>query len=205
MYKCSDLLHITYDCSMGGKIEKISRACFNCCDSLNLIDVGDRIIISFEEDEGYSFDRIVFISESNDTKLKWPFQLYHKRIEFYMPTESIKIKLIFINNKLKEKGELKKMENNVITEFEIPETLAKELSELLVKQSIRERLLLQLIDEPVKFEKYEKILIPIVSKIEAIKAKITSEYVPSEYASEEYSWNYNGWEISQNYCQIFKN
>ena len=48
----------------------------------------------------------------------------------------------------------------VIDSFEIPEDLAKELSELLTKQTIRERILLQLVTEPEKFEEVEKTLIP---------------------------------------------
>ena len=74
-------------------------------------------------------------------------------------------------------------EQVIINSFEIPEELAKELSDLLTKQTIRERLLLQLVDNPVKYEQVESMLLPITSKIEAIKFKITNEYVPEEYRS----------------------
>lgn len=90
----------------------------------------------------------------------------------------------------------------IVGSFEIPDELAKELSELLTKQTIRERLLLQLIDEPEKYEKAEEMLVPIVSKIEAIKIKITKEYVPAEYNSTQYVWNYDGYEVAGNKVQI---
>lgn len=94
-------------------------------------------------------------------------------------------------------------EQKLVASFEIPEELAKELSELLTKQTIRERLLVQLIDEPTKYEKAEAILLPVTAKIEAIKVKITNEYVPEEYRSSEYIWNYDGWEIAGSNVNIY--
>ena len=88
------------------------------------------------------------------------------------------------------------MEQIIVGYFDIPEELAKELSELLTKQSIREKLLLQLIDEPSKYEQAENMLLPIVAKIEAIKIKITEDYVPEPYRSPIYVWSYDGWEVS---------
>ena len=73
----------------------------------------------------------------------------------------------------------------VIGTFQIPEDLAKELSELLIKQTIRERVLVQLVEDPIKYEQTENLLIPITAKIEAIKIKITNEYVPEMYRSSE--------------------
>lgn len=90
----------------------------------------------------------------------------------------------------------------IVGSFNIPEELAKELSELLTKQSIREKLLLQLIEDPVKYEKAEEMLLPVVSKIEAIKIKITNEYVPAEYRSPNYIWNYDGWEVAGNSINV---
>lgn len=92
----------------------------------------------------------------------------------------------------------------VIDNFEIPEDLAKELSELLVKQTIRERILLQLVADPDKFEEVEKSLIPITSKIEAIKNRITKEFVPEEYNSTKYMWNYESWEVARNKVQVIE-
>lgn len=92
----------------------------------------------------------------------------------------------------------------VIDNFEIPEDLAKELSELLVKQTIRERILLQLVTDPDKFEEVEKSLIPITSKIEAIKNRITKEFVPDEYNSTKYMWNYESWEVARNKVQVIE-
>lgn len=94
----------------------------------------------------------------------------------------------------------------VVGHFDIPEELAKELSELLLKQSIRERVLTQIaISQPEKFDEVEGALIPISSRIEAIKVKITKEYVPEAYRSPRYVWNYNGWEIDKNSLEIVEN
>ena len=94
------------------------------------------------------------------------------------------------------------MEQHVVAEFTIPEELAQELSDLLVKQTIRERVLVQLVDQPEKYEEAEKLLIPITRKIEAIKVKITKEYVPEKFNSAQYMWNYDGYDISENRVQI---
>jgi len=93
-------------------------------------------------------------------------------------------------------------EQIIVGSFTIPEELAKELSELLTKQTIRERLLLQLIEDPVQYEQTEKMLIPVTSKIEAIKVKITNEYVPEEFQSSKYVWNYDGWEVAENKVNV---
>ena len=92
----------------------------------------------------------------------------------------------------------------VVDNFEIPEDLAKELSELLVKQTIRERILLQLVADPDKFEEVEKSLIPITAKVEAIKNRITKEFVPEEYNSTKYMWNYESWEVARNKVQVIE-
>lgn len=92
----------------------------------------------------------------------------------------------------------------IIDYFEIPEDLAIELSDLLIKQTIRERLLTQLINDQTKYEKAEELLIPITAKIEAIKIKITKEYIPEKYNSPKYMWNYDGWEVDENKVQIIE-
>ena len=71
--------------------------------------------------------------------------------------------------------------SHVIDHFEIPEELAKELSELLIKQSVREKLLLELLENPGQYEIAEQKLLPIKAKVEAMKVKITKEYVPEKY------------------------
>ncbi len=88
--------------------------------------------------------------------------------------------------------------------FEIPEEVAKELSELLTKQSIREHLLLNTLNDKEKYDEVERQLIPIIQKIDAIKNKITNEFVPKQYNSEKYMWNYDGYEISKNILQIYE-
>ena len=92
----------------------------------------------------------------------------------------------------------------VIDHFEIPDDLAQELSGLLTKQTIRERLLMQLVGEPEKYEQAENLLIPITAKIEAIKVKITKEFVPAKYNARRYMWNYDGFEVDGNKVQIIE-
>ena len=95
-------------------------------------------------------------------------------------------------------------ERRIVDQFEIPEELAKELSELLTKQVIRERILLQVIDDDEKYEKAESMLIPVTSKIEAIKLRITKDHVPTKYMNQKYIWNYDGYEVSGNKVDIFE-
>jgi hypothetical protein len=92
----------------------------------------------------------------------------------------------------------------VIDYFEIPVDLAKELSELLTKQAITEKLLLQVLGDDEKYEHVEAKLTPIVEKIEAIKIKVTKEYVPKKYNSIKYTWNYNGFTVSENKVEIIE-
>lgn len=94
------------------------------------------------------------------------------------------------------------MAQQIVGTFEIPEELAKELSDLLTKQTIRMQVLINVIDQPDKYEIAEKNLIPITRKIEAIKVKITKEYVPDKYDDPKYVWNYDGWDVSENKVQI---
>ena len=93
-------------------------------------------------------------------------------------------------------------EQKIIDYFEIPEDLARELSDLLTKQTIRERLLTQLVDQPDKYDAAEELLIPVTRRIEAIKVKITKEFIPPQYNSAKYMWNYDGWDVDQNKVQI---
>ena len=88
--------------------------------------------------------------------------------------------------------------------FEIPEEIAKELSDLLARQTIKEHLLANLVSDREKFDDVEAQLIPIIQKIDAIKSKITIEYVPDEYKNERYSWNFDGYEVSKNVLQIYE-
>lgn len=96
------------------------------------------------------------------------------------------------------------MATTVVDNFEIPEQLAHRLSNLLVIQGIRMQLLENLIDNPPKYEKAEKLLLPIAQEIDTIKYKITTEHVPEKYRSEDYAWNYEGWDLSRNVVQIMK-
>lgn len=95
----------------------------------------------------------------------------------------------------------------VIDYFEIPDELARELSDLLTKHTIRERLLLQLVtDNFEKYEEVERTMMPITSRIEAIKVKITREFVPEKYkSSRRYIWNYTGYEVDGNKVEVIDN
>lgn len=97
-----------------------------------------------------------------------------------------------------------KKKTGIIDTFEIPDELAKELSDLLTKQTIHERLLLQVMDDPDKYEKTMELIVPITAKIEAIKVKITREFVPEKYNSMEYVWNYDGYLVDGNKVQIIR-
>lgn len=99
---------------------------------------------------------------------------------------------------------MKEIQQIVIDKFEIPEDLAHELSGLLTKQTIRERLLLQLVGEPEKYEQAEELLLPVTARIEAMKIKITKEFVPAKYNNRKYQWNYDGWEVDQNNVQVIE-
>ncbi|MCM1215382.1 MAG: hypothetical protein NC548_12790 [Lachnospiraceae bacterium] len=90
----------------------------------------------------------------------------------------------------------------IVASFEIPNELATELSNLLTKQVIKERLLLQLLDDREKYNQVENDLVPITARVEAIKLKITKEYVPEEYSSSRYSWSYDGYEVAGNMVYI---
>ena len=93
------------------------------------------------------------------------------------------------------------MKNEILDTFQIPEELAEHLSNLLVTQSIRERLLATLVGKP-EYEQVEQSLIALITEIDRLKNQITTEYVPPEYRSEEYQWNYDGYGISGNVISI---
>ena len=92
----------------------------------------------------------------------------------------------------------------VIDHFEIPNELAQELSDLLTKQVVRERLLVNLVGDNEKYNAAEKMLMETVSKVETIKKKITRDYVPEHYRFPQYMWNYDGYEIDGNKVQILE-
>jgi hypothetical protein len=93
------------------------------------------------------------------------------------------------------------MGNNIISDFEIPDELAKELSDLLTTQSVRQSIATNLIGTD-KYDLAEKNLVEITKKVDAIKNRITEEYVPEAFRDNAYIWNYNGYEISKNKIDI---
>lgn len=91
---------------------------------------------------------------------------------------------------------------SISREIEIPDEMAKELSDLLIRQNIRENMLERCIDDPARYQKVEEMLVPINARIAFIQAIITQNYIPDVFKSDEYMWNYNGWEIDQNKIHI---
>ena len=147
----------------------------------------------------YNYDYEYVFDESNIPECK---------ICFNMPAEDVSIFLVDhkssteqMQNKEDKLMEPKTQSQQVVASFQIEEAVAKQLSELLIKQSIREKLLDQNINNPTKYEQMEQMLIPIVAEIEALKNHITNECVPAEYRSEQYVWNYDGYEIDG--CTVY--
>lgn len=168
---------------------EISDSCKNVI-GFTLFPNNDSVLHEFIKNDGYHMEGFKF----------FPPKVGNCNVTIY----AIKIKekeKLEMNN---ENEKIENISNAVIDTFEIPEELAKELSELLTKQLIREKMLQQVIGDPVKYENMENMLIPITSNIEAIKVKITNEYVPSQYNSIEYIWNYNGYEVDGNKVQILR-
>lgn len=125
------------------------------------------------------------------------------QFSFVMPDHDVNIGLEVVDES-KVNDNIEMIWTDIIDYFTIPDELAMELSNLLTKQTIRERLLSQVVNDPVRYEKVEKMLAPITDKIEAIKTKITKEFIPSKYNSPEYIWNYDGYSIDGNKIQILK-
>ena len=130
---------------------------------------------------------------------------------FDMPDEDAILHVKMEDGMMEETKNTEQIDNSsskypegVIDYFDIPDELAKELSDLLTKQVVRERLLLQVVSDPVRYEEMEKMILPITAKIEAIKIKITDEYVPEKYRSTKYMWNYSGYEVDKNKVQILE-
>ena len=92
----------------------------------------------------------------------------------------------------------------IVETVEIPESIAKRLSTLLIKQSIRHRLLNEAVGDKSKFEQLEDLLIPIEEEISAVKNEITEKFIPEDFRSERFIWNYNGFEIDNNHISIYK-
>lgn len=94
---------------------------------------------------------------------------------------------------------------NAVSTFNIPEELAKELSELLVKQTVRETLLtnIALSGNDRAYDNAEKNLMEVVNRIETIKKAITRDYIPEQYMSADYIWNYDGYDIDGTLVRIY--
>lgn len=127
--------------------------------------------------------------------------------EFNIP-EINKVYIILEHNDEEKEIGGNHMENNttsqVVATFEIPGEIAKRLSELLVIQSIREKMLDQNIENPTKYEQMEKLLIPVTTEIDVLKSRITASYVPEQYRSDAYMWNFDGYEIDGCTVSIMK-
>lgn len=94
-------------------------------------------------------------------------------------------------------------EKRIVGTFDIPESMAQHLSDLLIKQGIRDRVLKNCTDDAAKFSQMENMLIPIEREINLIKMKISTEHVPEEYRSSMYVWNYDGYDIAGTKVYVF--
>ena len=161
-------------------------------DELEIEVINDSTLDIIESSFVFEYDKLLF----NKNTLILPF---------IIPDSNVTIKY---NDKFKKEEDYK-MEPQlnqpvIIDKFEIPEAIAKRLSELLTIQTIREKILDQNIENIVKYEQIEKMLIPVVSEVEALKTKITRDYVPEKYRSDEYMWNYDGYDIDGCIVQVLK-
>lgn len=127
---------------------------------------------------------------------------YDYKFTFVMPAEDMSIHMRFIKEDSTMETNKVESNNGVVDTFELPEEIAYELSDLLTRQTIRERLLMQATGDPTKFDQIEGMLIPITSRIEALKDKITKELVPEKYRKPQYIWSYNGVEIDGVSAQV---
>lgn len=141
----------------------------------------------------YCFDGNIYFEE---------YDQYY--LEFIMPEKPVYIDVTVGEDasvKEENKMEPKTTTNAIVDTFTIPEQVAKRLSDLLVKQSIREKLLDQNIENAEKYERMENMLVPIVAEINQLKNQITMEYVPEKYQSDMYVWNYDGYDIDG--CTVY--
>ncbi len=94
-----------------------------------------------------------------------------------------------------------------VGQFNIPDEMAKELSELLSRKTILEDVLVGVAmkKDMETFDNLTKELYPVIEGIEAIKHKITSELVPDEFKSEKYIWNYDGYMIAGPTIFVYEN
>lgn len=199
-------------------IYKYSGYSSNCLNQSPILRIGEKRVLELDIKEGYKLKYFKIFTCCNNHKGQINYNVTYLdgneiKLEIIVPDCNI---LFDVEVEEKEKDE---MENKVIeTEnesiktdgaiatFKIPEELAKELSELLTKQSIRQNMLKEiLISNPSKYEEVEKLLIPITTRIETIKTKITTEYVPDYYRDDKYMWNYDGYDISGTTVSVFEN
>jgi len=82
------------------------------------------------------------------------------------------------------------LDPDVIDTFEIPKELADELSALLTKSSIRRSLMLEVINQPTKYEAMEELLLPVETRSMVLKQIITNQFVPEKYRSQAYTWHF---------------
>lgn len=92
-----------------------------------------------------------------------------------------------------------------IDTFEIPTEIAQNLTNLMTNQAINDRILSSVADQPEKYKAVMADQIKIQREIDALKYKITSEFVPDQYRFEQYSWNYNGIDVAGNEVEIMEN
>lgn len=204
-------------------IESVSGKYKDEINSTPIFRIGEKRTLHIIKRIPYDIYKFRIYTGCNNYKGQIPYKVLHFeedriKLEFIVPDCNIGFETCAstIDKTIKEKSNMENKEietknetvntNGVIATFDIPEELAKELSELLTKQSIRQNMLKEiLISNPSKYEEVESLLLPVTTRIETIKAKITTEYVPDEYCDEKYMWNYDGYDISGTSVSIFEN
>ena len=92
-----------------------------------------------------------------------------------------------------------------VTKIKIPEDVAKELSDLINKKTVRLEVAASCIKDDEAYAIAESKLIQVTERMEFLKDVITNQFIPLEYKSEEYTWNYNGYLIDKDEISIYKN
>lgn len=165
---------------------------------------GDTVVFEIRPNDGYLLDSVALCDDRPNGAVQHIVEFdteilpiddtdesnTYRRVKFIMPEMDVKLMVTF-----------KEID---LIRVQIPDDLAHELSDLLTKQTIRERLLMNSMDDMEKFSKLESMLMPVVSRIGAIQTYITEFYIPDQFKSDEYQWTYNGYDVDKDQIIITK-
>lgn len=81
----------------------------------------------------------------------------------------------------------------LVATFEVPVELAEELSTLLIKEEVLQTSIDHLFSQgDENWTEVMDELTKVKSRINALKNKVTSDFVPDQYKDPRYVWNYEG-------------